>query len=136
MDCSLPGSSVSGILQATVLSGLRFLPQGIFLIYGLNLGLMHCRQILYHVSHQGNPNNILTTYNLMSLEPFILPGIKLCIEKEHRAPKAGALGQPRGIEWGRRWAGAQDGVHINTCGRFMLMYGKTHHNIVKQLSTN
>ena len=26
--------------------------QGIFLTQGLNLGLLHCRQILYHLSHQ------------------------------------------------------------------------------------
>ena len=29
--------------------------QGIFPTQGLNLGLLHCRQILYHLSHQGNP---------------------------------------------------------------------------------
>ena len=29
-----------------------FLLQGIFLTQGLNLGLPHCRQILYHLSHQ------------------------------------------------------------------------------------
>ena len=38
----------------------RFQPQkpvslGIFLIQGLNPGLPHCRQILYHLSHQGSP---------------------------------------------------------------------------------
>lgn len=26
-----------------------------------------------------------------------------------RTPKAGALGQPRGVGWGRRWQGVQDG---------------------------
>ena len=31
--------------------------QGIFLIQGLNSGLLHCRQILYHLSHQGSSNN-------------------------------------------------------------------------------
>ena len=31
--------------------------QGIFLTHGSNLGLLHCRQILYHLSHRGNPNN-------------------------------------------------------------------------------
>ena len=25
----------------------------------------------------------------------------------------------------------QDGEHVYTCGRFMLMYGKNQHNIVK-----
>ena len=29
--------------------------QGIFPTQGLNLGLLHCRQVLYHLSHQGNP---------------------------------------------------------------------------------
>ena len=29
--------------------------QGIFLTQESNLGLLHCRQILYHLSHQGNP---------------------------------------------------------------------------------
>ena len=31
-------------------SELPFLPQWIFLTQGLNLGLLHCRQILYHRS--------------------------------------------------------------------------------------
>ena len=29
--------------------------QGIFLTQGSNLGLQHCGQILYHLSHQGSP---------------------------------------------------------------------------------
>ena len=33
----------------------HFLLQGIFLTQGLNLGLLHCRQTLYHLSHQGSP---------------------------------------------------------------------------------
>ena len=35
--------------------GCHFLLQGIFLTLGLNLGLLHCKQILYHLSHQGSP---------------------------------------------------------------------------------
>ena len=45
MNCSPPGSSVHGLL----------LLQGIFLIQGSNPCLLHCRQILYHLSHQGSP---------------------------------------------------------------------------------
>ena len=56
MGCSPPGSSVhldspgknTGV-------GCHALLQGIFLIQGLNLGLLHCRQILYCLSHQGSP---------------------------------------------------------------------------------
>ena len=33
--------------------GCHFLLQGIFPTRGLNPGLLHCRQTLYHLSHQG-----------------------------------------------------------------------------------
>ena len=58
MDCSLPGSSVRGILKATVGVGCYFLLQGIFLTQGSNLGLPHCRQMLYFLRHQGSHKNI------------------------------------------------------------------------------
>ena len=35
--------------------GCHFLLQGIFLTQESNLSLLHCRQILYHLSLQGNP---------------------------------------------------------------------------------
>ena len=35
--------------------GSHSLLQGIFLTKGLNLGLLHCGQILYHLNHQGSP---------------------------------------------------------------------------------
>ena len=35
--------------------GCHSLLQRTFLAQGWNLGLLHCRQILYHLSHQGNP---------------------------------------------------------------------------------
>ena len=40
-----------------VLRGHSFL-QGIFPTWGLNSGLLHCRWILYRLSHQGSPRNI------------------------------------------------------------------------------
>ena len=36
-------------------SGLPFPSPGIFPTQRTNLGLLHCRQILYHLSHQGSP---------------------------------------------------------------------------------
>ena len=36
--------------------GCHFLLQGIFPIQGSNLGLMHCKQILYHLNQQENPS--------------------------------------------------------------------------------
>ena len=48
MNCSPPGSSVDGILQARILEWVRHsLLQGIFLVQGSNPGLLHCKQILY-----------------------------------------------------------------------------------------
>ena len=39
-------------------SGLPCPPlQGIFPTQGLNSGLLHCMQILYHLSHQGSPSD-------------------------------------------------------------------------------
>ena len=35
--------------------GCHFLLQGIFLTQGSNLGLPHCRQVLYPLSHEGSP---------------------------------------------------------------------------------
>ena len=94
MDCSLPGFSVHGILQARILEwvaipfsrgssqprieswspvlqedsllseppgnpkntgvGCLSLLQRIFPTQGSNPGLLHCRQILYRLSHQGS----------------------------------------------------------------------------------
>ena len=54
MDCSPPGSAVHGILQARIRVGCHFLLQGIFPTQGSNPGLLHRRQILYHLSHQGS----------------------------------------------------------------------------------
>ena len=56
MDCSPPGSSVHGISQAGRLEwDCHSLLLGIFPTQGSNLGLLHCRQIVYHLSHQGSP---------------------------------------------------------------------------------
>jgi len=47
---------VHGVLQARILElGCFSLLQGIFPTHGWNLGLPHCRQILYCLSHQGSP---------------------------------------------------------------------------------
>ena len=37
-------------------SHCHFLLQRIVPTQGLNLGFLHCRQILYHLSHQGSPS--------------------------------------------------------------------------------
>ena len=54
--------------------GCHFLLQAIFLNQGSNLGLLHCRQILYQLNHQGRfkesdlkPSLSFHIYNLMTI---------------------------------------------------------------------
>ena len=61
MDCSLPGSLVRGILQATILElGCHSFSGGNLPIQGLNPSLLPCQQILYQLSHQGGPSDKLS----------------------------------------------------------------------------
>ena len=39
---------------------------------------------------------------------------------------AGALGRPRGMEWGGRREEGSGWEHMYTCGRFILIFGKTN----------
>ena len=85
MDCSLPGSSVHGIFQASVLEwdaiafstgvGYHSLIQGISLTQGSNPGLLHCRQTLYPLSHQGSPMKERNVLKLRVAPGPSLPGI-------------------------------------------------------------
>ena len=44
--------------------------RGIFLTWRLNPDLLHCRQILYHLSHQGNPYALLLKQNNLMYMTF------------------------------------------------------------------
>ena len=63
LDHSPPCSSANGILQAGILQWVAVpCSRGIFLTQGLNLGILLCRQILYHlpaVKPPGKPNRNL-----------------------------------------------------------------------------
>ena len=73
MDCIPPGSSVLGILQARMLEWVAIpFSRGIFLTQGLNPGLLHCRRILYHLSHQGSPGGVLTLTSSVSFSPPVI----------------------------------------------------------------
>ena len=63
IDCSLPGSSVHGILQARILEWVAVSSsRGFFPTQGSNPGLPLCRRILYHLSHQGSRREYLTSF--------------------------------------------------------------------------
>ena len=63
-DCSPPGSSIHGILQARILEWVAMPScRGLFPTQGSNPGLPHCRWILYHLSHQESPTQLLKRIN-------------------------------------------------------------------------
>ena len=54
--CNPMDYTVRGILQARILEWVAFpFSRGIFPTQGSKPGLPYCRQILYHLSHQGSP---------------------------------------------------------------------------------
>ena len=68
MDCSPTGSSVHRDFPGKNTGvGCHALLQGIFPTQGLNQGLLHCRQMLYSLSHQGSPR-------ILSEQPIPSPG--------------------------------------------------------------
>ena len=74
MDCSPPGSSVQGILQARILEWVAiFLLQGIFLTQELNQDLLKCRQILYHLSYQGSLEGLQEVSRVTPIESGFQP---------------------------------------------------------------
>ena len=59
MNCTPPGSSVHGDSPGKNTGvGCLSILQGIFPTQGSIPGLPHCRWILYHLSHQGNPKKL------------------------------------------------------------------------------
>ena len=54
--CDLMDYTVHGILQARILECSLSLLQGILPTHGSNPGLLHCRRILYQLSHKGSPS--------------------------------------------------------------------------------
>jgi len=70
MDCSLPGSSVHGILQANTGVGCHALFQGIFLTQGSNLHLLwllHMLWPLYLLDFPGSSDSKVSAYNVGDL---------------------------------------------------------------------
>ena len=55
LNCSPKAPLVMGFSRQEYWSGRHSLLQGIFPTLGSNPGVLHCRQILYHVIYQGSP---------------------------------------------------------------------------------
>ena len=78
MDCSPPGSSVQVDSPSKNTGvGCHFFLQEIFPTQGSNLGLPHCRWILYHLTHQGSPRIlewVFFSFSRRTSQPAELPG--------------------------------------------------------------
>ena len=57
---------------------MHSLLQRIFLTQGLNLGLLHCRRILYHLSYRDYPAEV--TNRFKGLDPVDRVPEELCVE--------------------------------------------------------
>ena len=67
--CSLPHSAVHGIFPGkSTRVGCQFLLQRIFPIQGSNAGFLHCRQMLYCLSHQGQTQIMRRRYKDRDME--------------------------------------------------------------------
>ena len=106
MDHSPPGSSVHRDFPGKNTGvGCHFLLQGVFLTQGSNLGLLHCRQILYQLSHQGSPH--LEPRKVRSRNDVNLPQIPppLPLEAKRECGPRPARLQSQGPGWAQEWVG-------------------------------
>ena len=72
MDCSPPGSSIHGDSPGKNIGvSCHELLQGIFPTQGPNPGLLRCRWILYHLSHQGRGTYVKPS------SAFLYPGPRM-----------------------------------------------------------
>ena len=82
MGCSLPGSSVHGILQSRLLEWAAIpFSRGIFSTQGVNPGLL---QILYLLSHQGSPRRtccqICCCFPILHQGALLRAPLRFCID--------------------------------------------------------
>ena len=99
--------------------GSRSLLQGIFPTQGWNSGLPHCRQILYHLSHQGSPKLDVAESSTVLRGPLIQSifhprtvisiFVKFFKKQDMKTPRAHLRLQPR-APWGGRWLEGGGGI--------------------------
>jgi len=62
--CDSMDYRVNGIFQARILEWVAVPFSRIFPTQESNLGLLHCKKILYQLSHQGSPNGVRIVFSL------------------------------------------------------------------------
>ena len=92
MECSLPSSSAHGIRQVRMIEWVATpSSRGILLTQGLNLGLLHGRQIFYHLIH----------HQLLEFTQTHVHRVSDAIQQSHPlsspSPPAFSVSQPQGL---------------------------------------
>ena len=120
MDCSLPGSSVHGIFQVRILEWVAISFSRV-LTQGLNPGVLHCRQILYCLSHWGSLCGIHThTHTLTHTHTH--NGIVLSHKKERNWVMCRDVGGPRVCQ--AEWSKSEREKQISLIRAYMWNLGK------------
>ena len=116
----------------------HFLLQGIFPTQGSNLGLPHCRQRLYYLSHQGSLisgeiwgwTTVHTQFTKASFQSDELPGCELRFGalniQAHGGP---GLDSSPGRTWGSEVGGEGRGTVMDSGDRLHLTYHPTIHSL-------
>ena len=66
-------------------AGCHFLLKGIWLTQGSNLGLLHCRQILYWLSYEGSPTIPICAFYFDCMMRCMKAGLNLTKLKTHKS---------------------------------------------------
>ena len=69
----------------------HFFLQGIFPTQGSKPGLLNCRQILYHLNHQGGPDQVVTLCGTYCFPPFFHTRPALFLTTDLSTMKRGTL---------------------------------------------
>ena len=111
--------------------GCHFPLQGLFLTQGSNLGLLPCRQILYHLRHQGRPQVAEVHIKGMisvSLDPCIFPwGASRVALVVKNLPAYAILGPSSSVQ-------SNTGPSQTTCSSHNMLLPKQLH-LLKEQST-
>ena len=99
VDSSPPGSFDHGILQARILEWVAIpFSRGIFPTQGSNPGLLHCRQILHHLSPQGPVSYSHTDLPGLPVPPGLVSALSSSPPGSGLEPSQGTPGD-RGWSW-------------------------------------
>ena len=123
--------------------------QEIFPMQGSNPGLLHCRQILYHLGHQGSCICYVCPIPKWgegesgmnwesSLDIYILPCVKQITSKKliHNTGSSAWCSVITLRDWIWRWKGGSRGRgYMYTFGWSTLLYSRSEHSIIKQFSS-